>query len=311
MGGNWIRMGLDHFETSTSAEFHTFVSPLAQAMRLTYTSSLGSSYFNPLDANVSIPGFARSSLAHDPSSGMRALVFVDAVVGRRVLLAFRGTDLDNRTAGGMADACAGRLLFGRGMSREDLPASCESFPDATLDYGRAAIAFAGTVQTAYPGFDLLVTGHSLGAGLALLVARALNVQVVALALPPIQAGIRLRRSAYFMADSNDPVQRAAHAADLGGLTYLCLWDTGATPASCADCRYSSNRDVRSSECLDCIAATHSLKHYLGLLRGPRPLCARAAQPQSRTAPPVAVSVAARDTHSHTHTVSVTDGCQSR
>jgi hypothetical protein len=211
---------------------------------------------------------------------MRALVFVN-MGGRRLLLAFRGTDLDNRTASGMADECAGRILFG-GASREDLPASCDSFPDATLDYGPAAIAFAKIVQTAYSGFDLLMTGHSLGSGLALLVAAALNSPVIALAMPPLHkhTGILLpTRAAYFLADSNDPVQRAA-----GVVGTSCLWDTGATPAWCIDCEYTSNSGVRTNECLDCIINTHSLKHYLGLLRGPRPLCARASQSLSRSAP---------------------------
>lgn len=285
---------LTKFETSSSLEFRQFVFPLAQAMRLTYTSTQGSSYFNPLDVNASIPGFTRSSLVHDPPGGMRALVFSD-VDGRRVLLAFRGTDLDNRTASGMADACAGRILF-RGARREDLPASCDSFSDTTLDYSRAAITFAEIVQIAYPGFDLLVTGHSLGTGLALLVAAALStpgqiVQVVALAMPPLHkhpGKLLPTRSAYFLADSNDPVQRAANAA--GIFETECLWDTGATPAVCIHCKYSSNGDVRSNECLDCIAETHSLKHYLGLLRGSRPLCAGAAQGAAASQRPNTVPV---------------------
>jgi hypothetical protein len=274
---------LSAFETCDTAQFNALVAPFASAMRLTYTSTAGSSYWKPADANATVDGFSRSSHKHDPvEGGMRALAFVDRA-GSRLLLAFRGTDLDSSGASGQADACADDILF-RGMRRDDLPPFCSAFSDATLDYLGNAVEFAAEASHAYPSLDTLATGHSLGAALAVLVAARLNpqrsakrpIQVVAISEPPIARALdaRLRAAAlppgtaYVLADANDPVQRAAVAAGLVGTP--CTWSVGPPPHSCTDCDFASGH---SATCKECILATHALKHYLALLRGPRPICA--------------------------------------
>ncbi|KAG8470517.1 hypothetical protein KFE25_008938 [Diacronema lutheri] len=268
-----------------TAEFQRLVAPMAVAARLTYTSTAGSSYENPSDANATVPGFVRSGIKHDPAAGgMRALVFADESSGR-LLLAFRGTDLDNTTVSGAADACANLVLFEEARRRE-LPSSCDRFDPSTLDYFARSVAFARQVEGAFAptGLQLLITGHSLGAALAVLVAAGLNadpgrataVPVLAFAEPPVAQALRRRTqarnlplgSAYVLADAHDPVQRAAIRAGVVGTP--CTWAAGDAPPSCAACDFATGR--RSSGCVECILATHTLKHYLSLIRGPRPTC---------------------------------------
>lgn len=278
---------LSSFASCDTPDFQAFVSPLAAAARLTYTSSTGSSYFNPRDHNQTVPGFIRSGIKHDPpQGGMRALVFADERSGR-LLVAYRGTDLDNSTVSGAADACANAVLF-HDTPREQLPLFCAPFEDEAIDYYTRAVQFARQVERAYEqvGLQMLITGHSLGAGLAVLVAAALNedlgrkrlVQVVAFAEPPVLQALRKRGhssglpsgSAFVLADANDPVQLAA--ADMGMVGTPCSWATGPPPPSCNSCDFASS--TRSAACLECMLATHTLKHLLALLRGSRPTCSK-------------------------------------
>lgn len=85
------------------------------------------------------------------------------------MVAFRGTDLNTTSRSGQADACAGRLLWdGDG----DLPAYCKAFSVHRLDYLSRGRDFVAQVRHQLPDWDLLLTGHSLGAGLASALAAA-------------------------------------------------------------------------------------------------------------------------------------------
>lgn len=125
------------------------------------------SYFDPTDQNATVAPWVRPvGLTENPPVGMRALCFVHAST-RRAVIAFRGTDLNQSSASGQADACGDALLWDGASA---LPASCHQFSNATLDYYGAAQSFVHKARTALPGYSLLFTGHSLGAGLSFLAA---------------------------------------------------------------------------------------------------------------------------------------------
>lgn len=280
-GSGWESIA--RIRSCDAGEFRKLAAPMATAARLTYTSTEGSSYYKPEDLNATVEGFTRSALKHDPrTGGMRALVFVDERT-QRVLVAFRGTDLDNSTVGGQADECAGALLF-RGRAAHELPPFCDEFSAHVLDYYARALEFTLTVMREYPDADLLCTGHSLGAGLAVLVAAAVGkaqhkpVPVVAIAEPPTSAALRSRvhiesmppDTAFILAYSADPVHRAAVAEGFVGEP--CVWGAAQPlPPACEKCDYV--RHSRTPACSECILEAHTLKHYLQLLqRDERPQC---------------------------------------
>lgn len=281
-----------------SEAFDAFMEPLAKAITLTYTATIGSSYFHPWDANRTVPGFAKSELTHDPpGGGMRALVFVDAE-GGRVLLAFRGTDLNTSEVSGMADACADARLT-QLASRAEMPPFCAQFSDATIDYYSAAVRFATAVRARYPPpLELLITGHSLGAALAVLVGAALQAReqggtarpapVVALAQPPTAYPFRLAArtaaiapgSAFSLADGNDPVQRAAEQQPGGLVGAGCTWPEAPPPPPCVHCNYTEQ--MNTGTCLACMLEFHVLSVYLRLLKGQRPRCESSASSAAAT-----------------------------
>eukprot|EP00051_Salpingoeca_urceolata_P035907 m.31928 g.31928 ORF g.31928 m.31928 type:complete len:716 (+) comp9883_c0_seq1:77-2224(+) len=172
-------------KAGNQASFEAAVLPLANATLLSYTATHGS-YFDPSATNATVRGWTRDfELQRDPAGGgMRALVFVHAASGRG-LVAFRGTDLNTSGPSGQADNCADAQLWS-GKAEAQLPAFCKAFPPATLDYLTNAIAVGHAVRAKYPGLDLLFTGHSLGAGLAGLVAAAMpGTYAAAFAPPPL------------------------------------------------------------------------------------------------------------------------------
>jgi hypothetical protein len=255
--------------------------------QLSYTATTGS-YFNASDENATVDGWERP-LTHNPPFGMRALCFVDHAAARAVI-AFRGTDLDNRSASGQADACADSLLW-EGFE----PAWCRrKFSSATIDYLAAALSFAATARSRYPSLDFLYTGHSLGAGLAFAVAAIEGGRngsgagelppAVAFASPnwvnatqrrgvPLPRASAARRAFYALADEWDPVQRLSLAASgLAGVQ--CLWRSP-EPPSCAKCyaHLPYNFSTRP-ECRLCFELRHVYAHYLEVdVPGPKAGCA--------------------------------------
>ena len=248
--------------SASDAAFHEIVTPISLMVRLSYTATLGS-YYNASEANATVPGWTRV-LSHtaNPPAGMRALLFVQPET-RRAVVAYRGTDLNRTSESGQADACADLLLAGTAPTA--LPPFCAAFSNATLDYIPRAAEFAAAAAAAYPGFQLLLSGHSLGASLAMMVAAmhaagptatpslvatplpaaaaaaaAAQTPVVGFATgswrgalrrrtglaPNASAAARDQRALFALADRWDPVQASATAAS-ELLGEACLWGAGA------------------------------------------------------------------------------------
>eukprot|EP00729_Bicosta_minor_P017853 gene17853-2790_t len=243
--------------TCNNATFSAFVVPLALQVKLSYTATHGA-YYNSSDAaNGTVDGWSRvHDLDANPvAGGMHAIVFVEApspasaptsstpVAIPRVVVAFRGTDLDITGASGQADSCADAMLWD-GTPRSKLPAYCSNFNDTTLDYLTAALDLTAAVQVRFPSSEIMLTGHSLGAGLAGLVAvltaaerKAADAKqrpAVAFSSPGVLAVIanKSRHSVepwtadssrtFVLADEWDPVYHAANASLLGT---SCQWDS--------------------------------------------------------------------------------------
>ncbi|KAL1507926.1 hypothetical protein AB1Y20_007530 [Prymnesium parvum] len=281
-----------------ASTFHAEVVPLSRMVRLAYTATAGS-YFNASELNSSVPGWRRDlGLTANPPAGMRALLFVQPHTHRAVV-AFRGTDLDRTAVSGQADACADSLLFG-----DELPPFCGQFSNHTLDYLLRAAEFVARCAAAYPSYELLFTGHSLGAALAMMVAE-LRVGLLRndgsstspTALPPaavfsapawadaltrrtgvVPSVIAAQRRLYSLADEWDPVQ--ASASDQGQLVGMeCLWADAPPPPGCSACWESGGGAPPlswsdSAACRLCFAHTHVFSNYVNhLVLGPRPTCA--------------------------------------
>ena len=286
-----------NLSTCDNATFHATVVPLAEMVKLTYTATHGS-YYNASEANATVAGWTRDlARTADPPAGMRALLFVQPST-RRGVVAFRGTDLNRSGVSGQADACADALLSGGNAS---LPTFCAQFSNHTLDYIARAGEFAVAAAAAYPTLELLFTGHSLGASLAMMATAMVQagkhgageslVQPPALAfatgswrgalrrrtgLAPDGTGAAARLWA--LADAWDPVQASARAeGELLGSA--CLWKAGVAPAGCEACWREGGGSAPPADwpqrpvCLECFEKAHIYSNYLyHRVPGPRPDC---------------------------------------
>lgn len=274
---------------------------LANATSLSYTSTHGS-YYRPEDLRRTPgSGWVRADLHSDPpEGGLRALLFTHAPT-RRALVAYRGTDLGPPSPGSTADRCAAALLFGD----DPPPAVCRGIPPSVTDYFDAALRFAWNASRQLPGFDFLFTGHSLGAGLALLVAASAgdcappSAGAVAFASPPFLTALRTRTPTdphaaplsrfVDLADHFDPVEYVATAAE-GLYGVVCEWATReAPPPVCAVCfaGHPTRLNMSDVACVECFRQRHLFAHYVhGLVPGPPPICApRNPCPAPGTCPP--------------------------
>ena len=283
--------------------FPALLQLFGNATTLSYVATHGS-YFDPAKANRTVPqpGWRRAppALEANPAFGMHALTFVNDAEGR-VLVAFRGTDVNATGASGQADLCADYLLWHDHMSAPVRPAAfppelsfCPTFNASTLDYLTAARALASRVQAAFPRHQLMYTGHSLGAGLAMLMAAA---AANATCGPPTAAGavvfsspelywavsrrlsvgpatgLDLSRFAV-LADWADPIYMAATASQFGGLLgRVCEW-RDPKPLACELCNVTV--EPPTLFCDACFAERHIFKHYVEMIRAGRmPVCGAA------------------------------------
>ena len=279
---------------TTNTLFFTQLRVMLNATRLSYTSTHGG-YFENWTVNETVSAvWRKSELEHNPEDGgMHALVFVDEAEFR-VLVAFRGTDLTNDTSG-IADQCADKLLWGE-VAYADLPTICHQFSEYTLDYLARASDFAYEVANWYPFYEILYTGHSLGAGLAIMLSVMGNEELADMWCGPTNAGAivfsppgyvgpLLQRTGTDMwtmqigtlvafVDQYDPIFVQANASAYGGISaILCQWDDGAPSNECLSCEASpQSMNISSPDCQICMMQRHMFSHYMSL-RTSSPTCA--------------------------------------
>jgi putative lipase involved disintegration of autophagic bodies len=305
-------------EDADDEQFREVISPLSIMTKMTYTATHGT-YFNPkANATVVGEGWHLSSLLHNPvRGGMRALLFYSTDLSRAVI-AFRGTDLgssgvdvssgsrqDPVWASMTADECANLVLW-HGASRKQLPDKCGSFSDNELDYLSRAADFVTLASQALQSiqathWEILFTGHSLGAGLASLMGATQggmlltgrpntvalsatascvlafssgNVSTILLNRSSVRSGSVNVSQVYILADRWDPVYRGS-AGDLDAT--VCLWASTETE-SCTTCyakdEASDDMDMEKDEACDtCFLTHHIYAHYLELVASSaRPTC---------------------------------------
>eukprot|EP01018_Ginkgo_biloba_P023615 Gb_04171 [translate_table: standard] len=263
-------------------------------------------------SSVPIPGWRSASLVPPmapPHGGAHALAYEQKTNGNGpsnpIVIAFRGTQISS-TQDAMADVCADMLLW-EGLEFESLPAECSIFTNSTLDYFSQALNFTETVLEAYPGCPLLLTGHSLGAGLAILVSAALSdvtlLPVIGFSAPGTKAPLQKRSlhlkagdegSVFTIGNEWDEVMRTQWEGQVG---VLCLYHTVETQA-CVACfsnssstdGYRNSRLLLSSnymllekgqnnvlpeggDCQTCFFQTHILKRLIEVVKeGNKPIC---------------------------------------
>ena len=265
---------------------------LANATKLSYTATWGS-YYSHWDANATIgPGWVKSSLEANPKDGgMHALLFVENTTSR-ALLVFRGTDLGPDAVSSNADICADSLLW-NGYHYNELPAMCQNYSVATLDYFTNAIAFTNTAMSMYSGYDFLFTGHSLGAGLAQMMASVADAEtcVSPSAFGATSAGAVVfstpgyihpllnrtnisvanldKKKFVELADRYDPVWAQCNISFQGGIAgHRCLWHDGNESAACVECESDPAKISFSRPgCAACFLERHIFAHYLHLVEG--------------------------------------------
>jgi hypothetical protein len=204
---------------------------------------------------------------------------------------------------GQVDVCADHYLWMAAPNYTDTsgaPSFCKKFNASTLDYFSQAQAFVRTVSETYPGYSILLTGHSLGAGLSAMVANWPNVTngpcptprvagALVFAAPDYLFALRMRtRGLNFSSTSAHAVAVVADAFDPvfanpfyrvfeGMIGERALWttnQTGIPSAACERCvTIEHAADSQSLSCLVCMSERHVFKHYEDLVRsGARPDC---------------------------------------
>jgi len=290
-GWDWI----SRLEGMDGAEFKDSIYPLIQMAANAYR----------FPSSIPIPGWSPASLVPPlapPGGGAHALAYHQH--NNSIIIAFRGTQINNQQDG-LADLCADMLLW-EGLEFESLPPQCSIFTYSTLDYFSQALNFTHGVMEAYPGYRLLLTGHSLGAGLAILVSAALwesssaTVPVIGFGAPgtkePLQTRSLSLRAAdegkvFVIANEWDEIMRSQWDGQIG---ILCLYQT-VEPEACSACFshgymnsplflniHSKNTSVEEGQgsnmlpigdCKTCFMETHVLKGLIALVKeGKKPIC---------------------------------------
>ena len=222
---------------------------------------------------------------------MRALLFTQPDTGR-ALVAFRGTDLDISSVSGQADSCADALIAGG--TDAQLPGYCRRFGAGTLDYITNAVGFALQVEALCellgPSVQIMFTGHSLGATLAVMAAARVAGSVAVVFAPPPATDLLWSRfgltsaeaaaagSFVFMGNEFDPVYHQA-VGQKGVFDNLCVWaEHDPVPVTCAACfkGHPAFLDLANVACGACFGKEHIFGHYFFDLIPTQPRCGAAA-----------------------------------
>lgn len=287
---------------------------VGNATGLSYVATHGS-YFEPTRVNDTIGpelqwwpnGTQRLSIKwrklddmelNPVGCGLRALAFasignshvVNGWTGPVVIVAFRGTDTNVTQASGQCDMCADALLWSPKRLPGALPPWCGHYPASDLDYLSVARNYVASIARAYPAAGILLTGHSLGAGIAAILGASSPVAVPECVASSVQEAIVFSTPGFLeavakytsapvhqlnadkvtiIADVYDPVFFWARQHPFGGAVGLpCFWNCSGPPSPfCALCEFSEPwLNMSSFECLVCFAERHTYSHYVALIR---------------------------------------------
>lgn len=272
-----------------SGAYLDLINPVAYAVRLSYTATHS---FNRKEEDVraTIPAekmgggtWERLFAAEvDPPEGLHAVILHDRKT-YRAIIAFRGLNLSplpvdrNRDA----DLCAADAIDGKSM-----PAVCNTFSEHTLDYLAQGKEVVQRVQKLLPGYAILLSGHSLGAKVAVILAATLKngLKAVTFALSAFTSTL-VNKYGFGVADFAtlnatdliaiehpcDPIylQAGSSSGELFGTT-VCLYKNAPSVAGCLECSANlaknSSKDVlQLPECSQSFYRAHVYKNYLQLI----------------------------------------------
>ncbi|GAB5357331.1 hypothetical protein AAMO2058_000365500 [Amorphochlora amoebiformis] len=276
---------LSWLKNCSDDDFRSLSRIIANATFLSYVSTHGS-YYDPEYDNATVNGWKRRyEHSRDPANGgMHALFFSNRNYG---LLALRGTDLGTSVTSHLADSCADKLLWNN-QTYDQLPVYCKVFTAHTLDYYSRAVDLLHEVCRSNPNMSLMLTGHSLGAGLSILLSALSTppgctfLRAVAFSAPGVQIALERRqgvgevdpKTAFVLADTYDPVfVSSVCPRDLSSNSSVCLWESQLT-RDCATC-YDRLPPVQYADpfCLSCVSQRHIYAHYFkDLVPRGRPRC---------------------------------------
>jgi len=159
-------------------DYLTVMSAVVQAIGLSYNTSEGPD-FQPSQVNATISSSAGENWERlfnfdlDPiPGGVHARVFADRA-NRRAIIAFRGSCLEPTVEQCRLDACFLTEIKGFGALSSVVyktnESECKTY-ESHLDYVEQADKFVKAVQVELPDYKLLLTGHSMGGMLAMVIA---------------------------------------------------------------------------------------------------------------------------------------------
>jgi len=225
-------------------------------------------------------GFDRvTALTADPplgTPGVKVQVFQNTDLKVSVF-AYRGTNMSNP-----ADLCADNYL---GFGNSDA-FDCSVYTDAQVDYYAQGLKFLRTTAPKIPkDHQIMITGHSLGAGLGALIGMTSNLSTIVFSSPPFGGFANKTGLSWETADPNklaifadqwDPVYNMAsdNSFRANGWTPGTITPTLAQDRSGTECVWYSNV---TTSCLalfgygqeydNCFKEKHYIWNYFDHLKG--------------------------------------------
>jgi len=275
---------------SPRGAYFALMDPIVEATLLAYNVSSGPDHVSGMDDASIRTQFSgsrawkrRRDLELNPAySGVHMLVFVNNTV-KQAIVAFRGS-CSSLASQCRADKCylSHAEVFGvytPFLVGTDLSLGCDDFSESDLDYVQQADSAVRRVQKTLPGFSLLLTGHSLGAHLAIVTAAQQPGVLKAVGLSPSPFHKVMTETMGFSDEQmdtlpvNDLVSIGAPFdiryntlevpdARLGSLT--CLVEDDTEPPECASVHDALTDGMQGAEpftTFPCKMATHSAIRY--------------------------------------------------
>eukprot|EP00929_Paragymnodinium_shiwhaense_P093830 TRINITY_DN54135_c0_g1_i1.p1 TRINITY_DN54135_c0_g1~~TRINITY_DN54135_c0_g1_i1.p1 ORF type:complete len:395 (+),score=48.40 TRINITY_DN54135_c0_g1_i1:95-1279(+) len=283
------------FERQDSADFQTLLQLLAEMVAISYSAPPGYYYkpqYEQKRPSAKFTGggsWTRVAEVERLTAEGLSVVVAEDELAKRILIAFRGSCLDPVDSRCMQDYCASWYLNGGDYSWSffDLKSlygafyCWYAFSKQDIDYLSAALEVTRRVHARRPKHAFLLTGHALGALLALTVGAKLKMDSVTMALPRIDLALGQAQLDVYSALDDLDVWSLHHphdpdyieSLDTGGSGFAgvetCVFAEADSPEDCVRCMLTRDRALRdgatAAVCAEDCFPTHSFKHYLKLL----------------------------------------------